>query len=67
VTLPEAASVVALILACAWLTVCAEPVMRFTSATAEALHAPALYSHAVLSTKPLPGPTRHGVDAEGVP
>jgi multicomponent K+:H+ antiporter subunit D len=63
----EAAPVVALLLACAGLTVCAEPTMRYTRATAEALHAPAGYIQAVLSTRPLPGPTRPVVDAEVAP
>ena len=54
----EGLPVLALLLACAWLTVRAEPVLRYTSATAEALHAPAAYIEAVLSTKPVPGPTR---------
>jgi len=60
----EGAPVIALIFACAWLTVRAEPVIRYTNATAEALYAPAAYVNAVSSTKPLPGPTRPLVDAD---
>ena len=63
----EGAPVLALILACAWLTVRAEPVMHYTRATAEALHSPAAYIAAVLSTKPVPGPTRPIVDREEAP
>ncbi len=63
----EVAPVLALILACAWLTLRAEPVMRYTRATAEALHAPADYIDAVLSTKPVPGPTRPQLGQEGAP
>jgi multicomponent K+:H+ antiporter subunit D len=54
----EGAPVLALIVVSAFLTVRAEPVMRYASATAAALHAPAAYIGAVLSTKPVPGPTR---------
>jgi multicomponent K+:H+ antiporter subunit D len=54
----EAASVLALLLACVVLAVCAEPVLRYTSATAAALHSPREYIDAVLSMKPRPGPTR---------
>lgn len=60
----EAVPVLALLLASTWLTVSAEPVLRYTSAAAEALYAPAAYIDAVLSTKPVPGPTRPLVDAE---
>jgi len=54
----EGAPVLALLLACTWLTVRAEPVMRYTRATAESLHSPIGYIDAVLSAKPVPGPTR---------
>jgi multicomponent K+:H+ antiporter subunit D len=54
----EAASVLLLLFSCILLTVCAEPVLRITSATAAGLHAPRAYIEAVLSTKPRPGPTR---------
>ncbi len=65
VKLAEGAPVLALLLACAWLTVRAEPVLRYTRATAEALHAPTAYIEAVLSTKPVPGPTRPSLEPEG--
>ena len=42
--------------ACVTLTVQAEGVMRFTTATAQALHAPANYVRAVLETAPRPAP-----------
>lgn len=58
----EGASVVALLLACTWLTFRAEPVMRYTRATSESLHSPASYIDAVMSTRPIPGPTRPVVD-----
>ncbi|MHB1329191.1 MAG: proton-conducting transporter membrane subunit, partial [Gemmatimonadales bacterium] len=61
----EVAPVVALILACAWLTGQAEQVARYTTATAQALHSPTAYIEAVLSTKPVPGPTRPVIDREG--
>jgi multicomponent K+:H+ antiporter subunit D len=63
----EGAPVLALLLGCAWLTVRAEPVMRYTRATAESLHSPTGYIDAVLSTKPAPGPTRHVIDREDAP
>lgn len=63
----EGVPVLALIVACAWLTVRAEPVMRYTRATAESLHSPAGYIDAVLSAKPVPGPTRSSVEREDVP
>lgn len=52
----EGLPVLALILAGAWLTVRAEPVLRYTHATAAALHAPADYVAAVLSTRAVPPP-----------
>jgi multicomponent K+:H+ antiporter subunit D len=61
------APVLALLLTCAWLTVHAEAVMRYTRATAESLHSPAAYVDAVSSTRPVPGPTRPIVDREGAP
>lgn len=45
----EAVAVIALISACVLLTVYAEPVMRYTRATALALHAPSSYVQTVLS------------------
>lgn len=60
----EAASVLALLLACVWLTVRSESTLRYTRDTAAALHAPGSYILAVLSARPRPGPTRPGVAAE---
>jgi multicomponent K+:H+ antiporter subunit D len=58
----EGAPVLALLLASAWLTVHAEPVLRYTRATASAIHSPTAYIDAVMSTRPVPGPTRPIVD-----
>ena len=66
-TVVEGVPVIALIVACAWLTVRAESVMRYASATAAALHAPSAYIEAVLSEKPRPGPTRRVVEEAAVP
>jgi multicomponent K+:H+ antiporter subunit D len=63
----EGAPVLALLLACFWLTMRAERVMHYTRATAEALQSPTGYIDAVLSTKALPGPTRPIVDGEVAP
>jgi multicomponent K+:H+ antiporter subunit D len=40
------------------LTVFADPVLRYTRATAAELHSPQAYIDAVMSARPLPGPTR---------
>jgi multicomponent K+:H+ antiporter subunit D len=53
----EAAPVILLLVASAWLTLRAEPVLHYTRAAAEALHDPRGYIEAVLSTKPVPGPS----------
>jgi multicomponent K+:H+ antiporter subunit D len=63
----EGAPVLALLLGCAWLTVRAETVMRYTRATVDALYAPTAYIDAVLSTRPVPGPTRPSVGGEDAP
>jgi multicomponent K+:H+ antiporter subunit D len=62
----EAFAVFTLLLSCVVLTVWAEPVLRYTSATAAALHAPRSYIEAVLSAKARPGPTRPSLE-EGLP
>ncbi len=54
----EGASVLMLILCCIVLAMCAEPVLRYTSATAAGLYAPRSYIEAVLSAKARPGPTQ---------
>ncbi|WP_353234159.1 monovalent cation/H+ antiporter subunit D [Diaphorobacter ruginosibacter] len=54
--LVEALPIAMLLLACILLTVKAEPVMRFTQATANMLHAPGTYVNAVMSARPKPGP-----------
>jgi multicomponent K+:H+ antiporter subunit D len=63
----EAVAVLTLISACILLTVCAEPVMRYTSATAAGLHAPRSYIETVLSTKARPRPTQSALEREGSP
>ena len=53
----EGGAVMVLIVAGLLLTVFAEPVLRYTSATATHLHAPQAYIDAVLSARARPGPT----------
>ena len=55
-----------LIVACAALTVAAEPAWRYALATAEALHRPSAYIEAVMAARPVPPPAapRHVVRAE---
>ncbi|MDR2332562.1 MAG: monovalent cation/H+ antiporter subunit D [Burkholderiaceae bacterium] len=57
--LVEALPLAMLLLASIMLTVKAEPVMRFTQATANMLHAPGTYVKAVMSTRPKPSPVAH--------
>lgn len=57
--LVECAPVLGLIVASAWLTLRAEPVLRYTRAAADALHEPRAYLDTVLATKPLAGNTLH--------
>ena len=56
VRLIEIAPILGLLLLCVVLTVLAGPVMRFIEATAESLHAPATYVHAVLGPNWPPPP-----------
>jgi multicomponent K+:H+ antiporter subunit D len=58
----EAVAVLALLGACFLLTLWAEPVMRYTSATAAGLHAPGGYVEAVATKRARPGPTQSGGD-----
>jgi multicomponent K+:H+ antiporter subunit D len=67
VMLAEALPVVALLLACTWLTVRAEPVMRYMRATSDSLHSPGGYVGAVMATRPVPGPTRPVTERGGPP
>ena len=60
----EACAVLALVFCCGVLTVCADPVLRYTRATATDLHRPEAYIHAVLSARPRPGPTRPANEVE---
>ena len=52
----EGGAVLILLVAAGGLTVYAEPVMRYATATATAAHAPRAYIDAVLSARPKPGP-----------
>ncbi|MBP3981307.1 monovalent cation/H+ antiporter subunit D [Acidovorax sp. JG5] len=52
----EGLPIFALLALCIALTVMAGPVMRFTQATADALHSPGTYIRAVMQAKPVPGP-----------
>jgi len=63
----EAAAVLTLILSCVLLTAYAEPVMRYTSATAAGLHEPRSYIEPVSSTKVRPGPTHSPGEREAAP
>ncbi|SEA29822.1 MULTISPECIES: monovalent cation/H+ antiporter subunit D [Acidovorax] len=56
----EGLPIAALLALCIALTVLAAPVMRFTQATADALHSPGTYIRAVMQAKPIPGPTTPG-------
>jgi len=55
--LVESGAILVLVGACLLLTVLAEPVLRYTTATAAYLHAPRPYVDAVFGTPPRPGPT----------
>jgi multicomponent K+:H+ antiporter subunit D len=63
----EALAVSVAIGACVLLAVYAEPVIRYTNATAAALHSPGSYIDAVLSARALPGPTTSELVREGSP
>ncbi len=54
----EGLPIAGLLAACIGLSVAAGPVMRFTQATADALHAPGTYVRAVMSATPVPNPPR---------
>lgn len=63
----EGAPLLALLLASVLLTGRAEPVLRFTRATAEALHTPTAYIDAVFSTRALPPPMGRSLEPERTP
>jgi multicomponent K+:H+ antiporter subunit D len=63
----EAISVLTLIVSCVLLTVYAEPVVRFTNATAVGLHAPKFYIDKVSGTKARLGPTQSEFQGERPP
>jgi multicomponent K+:H+ antiporter subunit D len=63
----EAAAVLTLLFFGLLLTVFAEPVMRYTNATAAALHAPRSYVESVSSTRARPGRSRSAPEPEGSP
>ncbi|MCJ0762985.1 monovalent cation/H+ antiporter subunit D [Variovorax terrae] len=52
----ECLPVAALLLGCALLALYAEPVLRYTRATAAELHQPSLYIDAVMAARPVPNP-----------
>ncbi|MEO8626496.1 MAG: monovalent cation/H+ antiporter subunit D [Betaproteobacteria bacterium] len=52
----ECLPIVALLVACALLTIRADPVMRYAQATADALQQPSHYIDAVMSARPVPNP-----------
>ena len=54
--LVEGLPIAGLLLICVWLTIAAEPVLRYTQATADALHSPSTYVRAVMSASPIPSP-----------
>ena len=56
----EGLPIAALLALCITLTLLAGPVMRFTQATADALHSPGTYIRAVMQAQPIPGPTTPG-------
>ncbi len=58
----EGLPIAGLLGACVLLTLQAGPVMRYTQATADALHSPHLYIKAVMSARPIPGPLAPRVD-----
>lgn len=62
----EGGAVVFLLAACGLLTVFAEPVFRYTTATAAYLHAPRPYVDAVLGAQARPGPAA-SAEIEGAP
>ncbi len=61
----EALAVSIAIGSCVLLAAFAEPVLRYTNATAAALHEPGAYIGAVLSAKARPGPTTPALEREG--
>jgi multicomponent K+:H+ antiporter subunit D len=61
----EGLPIAALLAACIGLTFAAAPAMRFTQATADALHAPDTYVRAILSAQPVPPPAPPAPAAEG--
>jgi multicomponent K+:H+ antiporter subunit D len=56
----ECLPIAALLLACALLTVRAEPMLRYAQSAADALHQPAQYIRVVLSAQPVPNPPAKG-------
>lgn len=60
VRLVEGLPIAALLITCLVLTVKGNPVLRYTHATAQALHDPARYIRAVLDKEPKPGKTASG-------
>ena len=63
----EAVAVLALLGSCVGLAVFAEPVLRYTNATAAGLHGPRPYIESVLSTKARPRPAPPTLEQESSP
>jgi multicomponent K+:H+ antiporter subunit D len=63
----EAVAILVLLFAGVLLAIFAEPVTRYTTATAAGLHAPRPYVDTVLSTKARPRPTQSDVDPKTSP
>ena len=63
----EAVAVLMLLLSCLLLTLWAEPVLRYTSATAASLHSPGAYVEAVATRRARPGPAALGRERESAP
>jgi len=63
----EAVAVLTLLVSCLLLTLWAEPVLRYTSATAAGLHAPGGYVEAVATRRARPGPAVVAPEQEGAP
>jgi multicomponent K+:H+ antiporter subunit D len=70
VGLAEGVPIAALLLACVLLSVAAGPALRYTQATADALHAPSGYVQAILGAEPVPSVAAGSTSdeaAEGTP
>jgi multicomponent K+:H+ antiporter subunit D len=60
----ECVPIVILLGLCIFLSLKAEPLLRYTQDTAASLRTPEAYIKAVMSTRPLPGPTTAGLEVQ---